>query len=123
MNNRTFHCAISFAVATARLPDLLAYERAMLDRFARAVTDGEYWPGRGIEIEEDFPGLDEQKFWARIYLDTARSILDGQVGSQSNESWKARMIYFTYSIGLMFANAVCQHGKREWWPSTKDERE
>lgn len=123
MNNRSFDNAITFAIETARSAELPDDEAAMLERFAEEVDSGAYWPGRGIDIAEDFPNIDEQKFWARIYIDTARAVMDGEVGSQTNDSWKPRMIYLTYAIGRMFATAVRLQQGSVWWPDTKDARE
>jgi len=122
LSNRNFNNAITFAIETGRGIDLSTAESAMLHDFAKDVEEGAYWPGRSIEIETDFPELNEQKFWARLYLDTARAIFDGQVGSQTNRSWQTRMIFVTYSIAQQFISAVHEQ-ERGWWPETKDRRE
>jgi len=122
LNNRSFNNAITFAIETGRGESLSAAENAMLERVAKAVDDGEYWPGRDIELETDFPELEERKFWARLFFDTARAIFDEQVGSKTNKSWRTRMIYVTYSIAHLFVSAVHEH-ESGWWPNTKDKRE
>ena len=81
-----------------------------------------FWPGRGIRIEEDFPDLEEQKFWARVFLDTARAVFDRRVGRHEHAFWQTLCIYQAYATGRLFIEAV-RDRVGYWFPDTIDGRE
>ena len=80
-------------------------ESSFVERL-RTMNDTEFWPGRGIEIETDFPDVNEQKFWCRMFFDTARAIVHGTVGNADHTYWQAQAIHQAYSTALLFEHAV-----------------
>ena len=86
------------------------------------LNEREFWPGRGIRIEEDFPDPEEQKFWSRIFLDTARAVFDRRVGRHEHAFWQAQCIYQAYATGRLFIEAV-RDRVGYWFPDTIDHRE
>ena len=81
--------------------------------------DNEFWPGRGIEIETDFPNLEEQKFWCRMFFDTARAIVHGELKDTKYKYWQASTIYLAYATGRLFEYAV-QTVEPKWLADTLD---
>ena len=72
----------------------------------KTLVDTEFWPGRGIAIETDFPNVDEQKFWCRMLYDTARSISKGKLGNSEHTYWRAQACHQAYSTAMLFEFAV-----------------
>ena len=86
------------------------------------LQETEFWPGRGIQIEDDFPDIEEQKFWARVFLDTAREIFDRRIGIHEHSFWQAQCIWQAYGAGQLFVDAV-RDTDRRWLPDCRDYRE
>ena len=121
LNNMQFARLIDFVIEVGRDSARTGSEDELVDRMAR-LNEEEFWPGRGIRIEEDFPELEEQKFWARVFLDTARAVFDRRVGSHEHAFWQAQSIHQTYGAGLLFIEAV-RDQVGYWFPDTIDHRE
>ncbi|MCR9197659.1 MAG: hypothetical protein NXI04_03350 [Planctomycetaceae bacterium] len=81
-----------------------------------------FWPGRGIDIEEDFPELPELKFWCRIFYETSREIFCRTIGNHDYLFWQAQAIHQAYSTGQLFEYAVRDTEPR-WSADTIDRRE
>jgi hypothetical protein len=110
------HLGIEFAELTA-LPE----ERPFVERMKR--LDAEcFFPGRGVEISEDFKEIAERKFWSRIFLDAARAIFDRRIGIQEYSFWQAQAIHQSYSIGLLFEHSV-READSQWYADTLDRRQ
>jgi len=72
----------------------------------KKLIEEEFWPGRDVELETDFPDLAERKFWSRVFYDTARAILDRKVGIHDDAFWQAQCIWQAYGMGNLFEEAV-----------------
>ncbi|MEL7082919.1 MAG: hypothetical protein AAGM36_00315 [Cyanobacteria bacterium J06597_1] len=119
LNNKQFRSLMSFALDVAE-SHTGSDEQVHIDRMKR--LSQECWPGRGIEIERDFPDLPERKFWSRIFLDTSRAIFERSIGIHEHTFWQARTIYLAYSTGLLFESAV-QQSEPGWHAETADRQE
>ncbi len=67
-------------------------ESSMVARVKKMIEE-EFWSGRGIQIEDDFPNIEEQKFWARVFYDTAREIFERNIGVHDYLFWQSQRIY------------------------------
>ena len=117
LNNRQFSNLIAFVISVAessRIDD----ESAFVERL-KTMNDTEFWPGRGVEIETDFPNVDEQKFWCRMFFDTARAIAHNAVGNTEHKHWQAQATHQAFSTALLFEYAV-QTVDSEWRADTLD---
>jgi hypothetical protein len=105
LNNHQFGRLIDLAIDVGRVPRTDARENQFVDRMIRMQNET-FWPGRGIDLERDFPVLEEQKFWARVFLDTARAVFERRVGIHDQAFWQAQCIWQAYGTGILFQNAV-----------------
>jgi len=96
-------------------------ERPFVERMKK-LRDEHFWPGRGIDIMEDFPVIAEQKFWSRVFLDTSRAIFDRKVGVHQHSFWQAQSIHQAYSTGFLFEKSV-KNTEPTWYANTVDRRE
>src|SRR4051794_40126928 len=80
-NNSQFFGLIEFAIEIGGQSARAPRETSFVDRMAH-MHETEFWSGSGIQIEKDFSDIEEQKFWARVFLDTARAIVDRRIGRQ-----------------------------------------
>ncbi len=122
LSNRHFDNLVDFALETAERGPLTPAERLEVDRIRDMDEQGALWPGRGFDIVEDFPGSGARKLWARLFLDTARAILDGEVGSKDHVHWRCTYIYQSYAAGLLFEKAVREE-EPTWFADSRDRRE
>ena len=87
LNNVQFARLIDFAVEVAgRTEGTIA--SPYVERMKKLNKEC-FWPGRGIEIVEDFPDIDERKFWSRVFFDTSRAIFDRTLGLHEHAFWQA----------------------------------
>ena len=121
LNNMQFARLIDFVIEVGRDSAGTESEKQYVARMVR-LNEEEFWPGRGIRIEDDFPDVEEQKFWARVFLDTARAIFDRRVGCHEHAFWQAQSIHQAYGTGLLFSDAV-RDRVGSWFPDTIDHRE
>ena len=105
LNNAQFSLLIDLAIEVGRGSSKDTGESQFVDRMIQ-MRDETFWPGRGIDLERDFPVLEEQKFWARVFLDTARAIFERRVGRHDQAFWQAQCIWQAYGTGILFQNAV-----------------
>lgn len=117
LNNAQFSSLIALALQVAS-QSATTDERVFVQRMEQRESM-EFWPGRGIELESDFPDLAEREFWARVFLDTARAIFDRRVGEHQHQFWQAQAIHQAYSVGLLFQEAV-REAKPAWSANTID---
>ncbi len=120
LNNRQFSRLIDFAIEIAErtaTPDDVAFVERM-----KKLNDECFWPGRGIEIEEDFPDITERKFWCRVFFDTSRAVFDRTIGLHEHSFWQAQAIHQAHGTGLLFEYAVRDTESR-WSADTIDRRE
>ena len=120
LNNRQFANLIDFGIEVAE-KSAADSEIVYVDRMKR-MRDGCFWPGRGIEIEGDFPDVSERKFWSRMFLDTSRAIFERKVGVHEHTYWQAQAIHQAHSTGLLFEYAV-RDSEPRWSANTIDRRE
>jgi hypothetical protein len=80
------------------------------------------WPGIGFDLDEQFPSVEEKKFWARVYHDVARRISLRQLGNHEVTFWQSSAIGDAYIIARMLTRAV-QGVDNAWRPDTENVRE
>ena len=119
-NNMQFSSTIDFVIETAEKMSSTEDE-PMIVRMKR-LNNEEFWPGRGIEIETDFPELAERKFWARIFYETARDIFERKIGIHDYNFWQSQRIYQIYGTAGLFEIAV-REIEPSWSPDIRDYRE
>jgi hypothetical protein len=108
-NNMQFSRLIDFVIQVGRMTARSSAEERYVDRMSQ-LQETEFWPGRGIQIEDDFPDIEEQKFWARVFLDTAREIFDRRIGIHEHSFWQAQCIWQAYGAGQL----QCEHVIARW---------
>lgn len=118
-NNSQFRSTITFVSEVARK---MATESEM--EYVKKMDDNvkNYWPGMSIDIATDFPKLEEKKFWAKIFYETAREIFERKIGVQDNFFWQTQRIYQIYGVGNVFEKAV-KEIEPKWIPNIRDYRE
>ena len=120
-NNMQFSSLIEFAIEAGQKTATEGEECRIVGRMID-LRDREFFPGRDLDIEADFPDLNERKFWARIFLNTAREIFDRKVGVHDHSFWQAQRIYQAYGTGLLFEQAARSQEAR-WVADSIDHRE
>ena len=121
LTNMQFSSLVRFALEVANRTARDSEETHFATRMER-LRDDVFFPGRGFEIEGDFSEIAERKFWARVFLETARWIFERRIGDHSNLFWQAQCIRQAYGIGELFVAAV-QTEEPRWFPDTSDRRE
>lgn len=120
-NNMQFSSLIDFAIQMGRTTARTSDEERFVDRMHQ-LSETEFWPGRGIQIEVDFPEVDERKLWAKVFLDLGCEIFDRRIGSHEHSFWQAQRIWQAYGTGQLFVDAV-RDTDRSWLPDSHDYRE
>ncbi|MEM6386470.1 MAG: hypothetical protein AAF718_09570 [Pseudomonadota bacterium] len=124
MNNRHFSNFLEFALQTADRLSKSAFEDGELTRMKCLRKRGEFWPGRGLQIEDDFTDPDQLKLWSRVSFETAQSVFLREVGAQTNSYWQAQMIYLAYAAGYLFLDAYRElSGDGRWFPDLRSSEE
>jgi hypothetical protein len=121
LNNLQFDRLNEMAIEVGRGSGKDSREAAFVERMVR-MRGETFWPGRGIDIAKDFPLVEEQEFWSRVLLDTARAIFDRRVGEHENAFWQAQTIWQAYGTGMLFQDAVRRTEPR-WSADSLDRRE
>lgn len=116
-NNRQFSSSISLVVEVA---EKMANEneKAFVERVKDEMVTN-YYPGLCIDIEKDFPEIEERKFWAIMFYETAREIFDRNIGIHDYSFWQTQRIYQIYGTGDLFVKAV-KEVESSWFPDTRD---
>jgi hypothetical protein len=118
-NNRLFsHVAFAVQVGgeTARSDE----ERGWVEKLRQFEKNA--WPGIGFDLDERFPGVEEKKFWARVFYDVARRIFLRQLGNQNVTFWQTSAIGDAYVTARMLTRAV-QEVENAWYPVTENGQE
>lgn len=118
-NNSQFKSTITFVSKVAR-EMALESEIKFVEKMEFNVEN--YWPGMCFDIETDFPELDEKKFWAKIFFETAREIFERNIGIQDYFFWQTQRIYQIYGAGKIFEKAV-REVESNWMPNIRDYKE
>ena len=120
LNNTQFARLIDFGIEMAerlqKVDDRLFVERM------KKMNSEVFFTGRGIFVLEDFPSLDEQKFWSCIFFEVSRAIFDRKIGVHEHSCWQAQAIHQSHATGLLFERAV-RDVEPEWSANTLDRRE
>jgi len=119
MNNMQFAGLVDFSIEHAER-SVAAQNRSILDRM-KALREL-CWPGRGIDIAEDIPLIDDQKFWCEQFFDLARAIFDRSIGDHTHSFWQAGYIHRAMGVAYLFQRAVRTVDER-WSPDCLDYRE
>ncbi|WP_339744391.1 hypothetical protein [uncultured Rubinisphaera sp.] len=120
LNNMQFNRLIDFAIEIAEV-SATTTETEFVERMKNR-NEGFFWPGRGIEIEEDFPEIVERKFWSRVFFDLSRAIFDRTTGIHTHSFWQSQSIHQAHGTGLLFEYAV-RDAEPRWSADTIDRRE
>ena len=119
-NNMQFARLIDFGIEIAEQV-ASGDEQPFVERM-RKMREECFWPGRGIDIVEDFPQVPERKFWSRIFFDAARAIFDRRIGIHEHSFWQAQAIHQAHATGLLFEHAV-REVEPSWSAETLDRRQ
>ncbi|QDT88402.1 hypothetical protein [Gimesia algae] len=120
MNNRQFSNLLALTLEYAQNA-ASSDEKDHVVRMAY-LHENEFWPGRGVQLEEDFPETNERKFWSKMLFDTARAVFNREVGNHDHSYWQVQAIHQIYSTGLLFEHAV-QQIEPKWYADTLDRAE
>lgn len=120
LNNMQFSRLIDFGIEIG--DQTASHEECPFVAHMVKLRDEVFWPGRGIDILEDFPKIAEQKFWSRVYYDTARAIFDRRVGLHEHSFWQSQSIHQAYATGQLFGEAV-RDVEAGWFADTLDVRQ
>jgi len=120
VNNVQFSRLIDFGIEIAD-QTAASEERRYVERIKKMRYQC-FWPGRGIDISEDFPEIPERKFWSRVFFDVSRAIFDRKVGVHEHSFWQAQAIHQAHAAGLLFERAVRDVEPR-WFADTLDGRD
>lgn len=118
-NNSQFRNTITFASEIARKMSTES-ETKYVEKMEQNVEN--YYPGMSFDIETDFPELEEKKFWAKIFYETAREIFERKIGIQDYFFWQTQRIYQIYGTGNIFEEAV-KEIEPKWIPDIRDSQE
>lgn len=119
-SNRVFASTMILVTEVARK---MATEKELpyVKKLEEIAVEG-YFPGLCFDIEKDFPTIEEQKFWAKMFYETAREIFERKIGVHEYYFWQSKRIYLIYGTGNLFVKAVKEIEPR-WYPDTRDFRE
>lgn len=120
LNNMQFSRLIDFGIEIAEQTRTV-HERSFVERMKKMQQEC-FWPGRGIDIIEDFPETSERKFWSRVFFDTSRAIFDRRIWIHEHSFWQAQSIHQSHATGLIFEHAV-REVEPGWSADTLDRRE
>ena len=120
LNNRQFDRMIEFGIQIAE-QTARPEERPFVERMKRMDAES-FFPGRDMDIGEDFKEVGERRFWSRVFLDTARAIFDRRIGIHEYSFWQAHAIHQAYAIGLLFQHSV-REVDSQWCADTLDHRQ
>jgi hypothetical protein len=118
LSNQSFHKLIHLALEMANQLSSSEVELREVARLAEMRDSGQLWTGRVLFVEDDFPGLEERKFWAKVFREVAQSIFLREVGEYDVESWQAEMIQKSMNMSDHFVEAVRENEKL-WVPITR----
>ena len=116
-NNRQFSSTMRFVTDVAQKM-AKGHELSFVHKMKEEMVDN-YYPGMCITIEKDFPKIEERKFWARMFFETAREIFERKIGIQDYSFWQSERIYQIYGAGNLFAKAV-RDDEPKWIPDIRD---
>lgn len=116
VSNQRLGNQIDFAIEVATQQG--ASNSELVERL-RKFRDEEYFPGCSFDLAVRFPKLEERKFWAVCFHDTARRIFLRQLGSHDVSFWQASAIGDAYVVARMLTRSV-QETEPGWHPATED---
>lgn len=119
LNNMQFAGLVDFAIEHAER-SIAEQDLPIVDRMKtlREVC----WPGRGIDIAEDIPLIDDRKFWCEQFFDVARAIFDRSIGDHTHSFWQAGYIHRAMGVAYLLQQAV-RTVDEKWTPDCLDYRE
>lgn len=117
-NNQQFASLFEFAVRVGEESCRTLLDRSHVTRM-RKLMDEEFWPGRDVEIERDFPDTAERKFWSSVFYDTARLVFERKIGNHEHTFWQAQCIWQAYGLGRLFQEAV-RSNESGWSAPSRD---
>ena len=121
VSNGRFSSLIEFGIQVADETARSEEERRWIERFR--VFKERAFAGIGLDLNEQFPEVNEKRFWARVYFDVARRIFLRQLGNQEITSWQSSAIGDAYVIARMLCRLLREAGEKPWPLDTEDERE
>ena len=116
-NNSQFRSTIRFVLEVAHK---IANESELhfINKMNKEMVE-DYYAGKSIDIETDFPEVEEQKFWAKMFYETAREIFERKIGIHEYFFWQCQRIYQIYGSADLFTKAVRDVEPR-WTPNIRD---
>lgn len=120
VSNQRLSSLLAFALQVATAQVHAEQEQLWLDKLRQ--FDAQRWPGIDFDLDEQFPDVEEKKFWARVYHDVARRIFLRQLGNYEFTFWQSSAIGDAHAIARMLTQSVCQV-ELGWHAETEDKRE
>lgn len=120
VSNQRLASLLSFALVVGSETAGLDAERGWVEKLRH--FEEQAWPGIGFDLNEQFPDIEEKKFWTRVFIDVARRIFLRQLGNQEVTFWQSSAIGDAYVTARMLMRAV-QESEIAWHPDTEDSRE
>jgi hypothetical protein len=121
VSNARFDSLIAFGLQVATETGRSDEERRWIERL-RAFQE-RVFAGIGLNLKEQFPEVNEKKFWARVYFDVSRRIFLRQLGNQDTTCWQSSAIGDSFVIAQMLCRLLRESGERIWPLDTEDGRE
>jgi|SRR5580704_16159773 hypothetical protein len=134
MASEIYHGNQSHQVSNGRFGSLMEFGLQVADETARSEEERRWverfrvfkeraFAGIGLDLNEQFPEVNEKQFWARVYFDVARRIFLRQIGNQKITYWQSSAIGDAYVIARMLCRVLQDAGEKPWPLDTEDERE
>jgi hypothetical protein len=120
VSNRRLSALLAFAIQVGAEASATEAERGWVEKL-RTFED-QAWPGLGLDLEAQFPTVEEKKYWARVFHDVARRIFLRQLGNHEVTYWQSSAIGDAYVTARLLTRAV-QEVEHAWHPSTENTRE
>jgi hypothetical protein len=115
--NKRFSALIDFALEFADGTAQSDAERAFVSQFRADAAS--FWNGIDLDLEAQFPTLEQQKFWATCFFDLGRHIFLRKIGNQDVTFWQSSTICDAHLIGRMLTEVVRQV-ENGWVAETAD---
>jgi hypothetical protein len=120
VSNQRLSTLLDFALQVSEEAVRSDEERGWFERLRQ--FESESWPGIDFDLDEQFPTVEEKKFWAPVFHNVARRIFLRQLGNQEITFWQSSAIGDAYIIARMLTRAV-QEVELGWASESENSRE
>lgn len=119
VSNKTLVLLVELVVEAGRDTQSTPAEKEYVDRLDHWIQE-EYWSGLDLDLNEEFPTVDEKKFWAKCFFDLGRKIYLREIGDHTIDFWQAAITGVAFVTGRMLCDAVRKQSGQSWSPETED---